>query len=262
MLSLCLSVCLSVSLSLSLSLSLSHTHTHTHTHTQEHTFTFSSSLAPSGWITGREKRAGSRRELPGLVLLQDGFLERQKLFRVESHGHFHGGVSHLHARPLKPQHQRRAELLQSLTPLHATPASGSLAPLPHCPEAENGKNGNQPQTRSLSCRVHTRPLEKHTETHTHFDHILSEQRAVIFPSQMPLCPPELMTSAPQPVSLRNETGSCPSHVPGPGSRPSRPGLGHTALLASLSQWGRGPQLSAEKHLHRPASFALFSPFSP
>ena len=102
LLSLCLSACLSLSL--------------THTHTQEHTFTFSSSLAPSGWITGREKRAGSRRELPGLVLLQDGFLERQKLFRVESHGHLHGGVSHLHARPLKPQGQRRAELLQSLTP--------------------------------------------------------------------------------------------------------------------------------------------------
>ena len=69
-LSLCLCLCLCLSLSLS----------HTHTHTQEHTLTFSSSLAPSGWITGREKRAGSRRELPGLILLQDGFLKRQKLF--------------------------------------------------------------------------------------------------------------------------------------------------------------------------------------
>ena len=69
-LSLCLCLCLCLSLSLS----------HTHTHTLEHTLTFSSSLAPSGWITGREKRAGSRRELPGLILLQDGFLKRQKLF--------------------------------------------------------------------------------------------------------------------------------------------------------------------------------------
>ena len=130
-----------LSLFLSLSLSLSHTHTHTHIHRQEYTLTISSSLAPSGWITGREKREGSRRELPALVLLQAGFLERQRLFLVESHGHLHGGVSHLRARPLKLQRQRRAELLQLLTPLHAIPASGSLAPLPHCPgDDNNGKD--------------------------------------------------------------------------------------------------------------------------